>query len=202
MNPSTLPESIAMILRESIATSAATVISVIAPVNVAEESTANTAIVRPFGGREGESGPPDRTVYRVELDRVGLAKNILAEAIQRYRATEGYEGYLVDAAWQLQQIGKDAWSVLRDTVASSSPESEYFLATIVRMPNIPPNDRIKALRFAAKNCDANVRGRLLELVDEMTENHRSTILHELAAPQRPDDDVTDRARELLAHAGS
>src|SRR5438105_2428692 len=58
--------------------------------------------------------------------RRALAWKVLSEAIERYRRPDGYEGDLVEAAWQLEQVGEDAWPVLRWLAYAGIPECEYF----------------------------------------------------------------------------
>jgi hypothetical protein len=130
------------------------------------------------------------------------AKRILRHALQRYSRPDGYEGYLVEAAWQLEQMGQDAWPVLRDLVLEGASEVEYFLAAVVRLDGVAPQRRLTALLAAARNPDANVRSRLLELLEEMPAELRGVVLRELSAEGRPDDGVTDRAREARDEQGS
>jgi hypothetical protein len=122
------------------------------------------------------------------------AEEILREAIERYRRPDGYEGYLVEAAWQLEQIGSDAWPALRELVMAGIHECEYFLGTVVRLQGVPPHDRLTVLLAAARNRDANVRSRLLELLDEIPLAMRRDVLGELTAVGSPDDTVADRLR--------
>jgi hypothetical protein len=134
--------------------------------------------------------------------RTALAGQILSDAIGRYRRPDGYEGHLVEAAWELGQIGWEAWPVLRELVLAGIPECEYFLGALVRLEGVSPQRRLTALLAAARNPDANVRSRLLELLDEMPDNLRGEVLRELTAKGRPDDGVTDRAREALGELAS
>jgi hypothetical protein len=115
------------------------------------------------------------------------AEEILREAIERYRRPDGYEGYLVEAAWQLEQIGSDAWPALRELVMAGIHECEYFLGTVVRLQGVPPHDRLTVLLAAARNRDANVRSRLLELLDEIPLAMRRDVLGELTAVGSPDE---------------
>jgi hypothetical protein len=131
-----------------------------------------------------------------------MAREILRTALEHYRRPDGYEGYLVEAAWQLEQIGLDAWPVLRDLVVTGMPESEFFLGAVVRLEGVAARDRLAALLAAATNPDANVRSRLLELVEEMPGDMPKRVLRELAAGDRPDDSATDRAREVCQELAS
>jgi hypothetical protein len=134
--------------------------------------------------------------------RTTLAGKILRDALARYRRPDGYEGYLVEAAWQLEQMGWQAWSVLRELVLTRTQEVEYFLGAVVRLEGVGAQQRLTALLAAARNPDANVRSRLLELLEEMPGDLRGVVLRELAAAGRPDDSVTDRAREVWHERGS
>ncbi len=127
-----------------------------------------------------------------------LAERALRDALERYRRPDGYEGHLVEAAWQLERMGREAWPALRDLLLAGPPECEYFLGAAVRLEGVAPQDRLPALLAAARNPDANVRSRLLELLDEMRADQRLEVLRELTDEGRPDDDVTDRAREVGA----
>jgi hypothetical protein len=129
------------------------------------------------------------------LPVTALAERILRTALERYRRPDGYEGHLVEAAWQLEQMGREAWPVLRDLVLAGALECEYFLGAVVRLEGVAPQHRLPALLAAARNPDANVRSRLLELLEEMPNDQRREVLQELRAEGRPDDGVTDRARE-------
>jgi hypothetical protein len=123
------------------------------------------------------------------------AEEILHDAIERYRRPDGYEGYLVEAAWQLEQIGSDAWPALRELIMEGIHECEYFLGTVVRLKSVSLHDRLTVLLAAARNRDANVRSRLLELLDEIPGALRREVLRELTAMASPDDTVTDRVRQ-------
>lgn len=123
------------------------------------------------------------------------ARQILRDALEQYRRPDGYEGCLVEAAWQLEQIGWEAWPVLQELVLAGLSECEYFLGAVVRLGDVSPQTRCTVLLAAARNPDRNVRSRLLELLDEMPNNLRRNVLQELTAPDRPKDSVTDRAWE-------
>src|SRR5205085_9414217 len=87
------------------------------------------------------------------------ARRILRDALERYRRPDGYEGHLVEAAWQFEQMGREAWPVLRDLLLAGPPECEYFLGAAVRLEGVTPQDCLPALLAAARNPDANVRSR-------------------------------------------
>lgn len=124
------------------------------------------------------------------------ARQTLRAALERYRRPDGYEGHLVEAAWQLEQMGREAWPVLRELLLAETAECEYFLAAVVRLQGVAPQQRLSALLAAARHSDANVRSRLLELLEEIPGELRGDVLRELTAEARPDDSVTDRAREV------
>jgi len=130
-------------------------------------------------------------------DRTAQAKEILRCALERFRRPDGYEGYLVDAAWQLEQLGAAAWPVLRELILTEAKECEYFLGAVVRLEGVAPQERLIVLRAAACNPDGNVRSRLLELLEEMSGDLRGKVLQELTVVARPDDSVTDRAWEAV-----
>jgi hypothetical protein len=132
-----------------------------------------------------------------ELTGTALAGQILRDALERYRRPDGYEGHLVEVAWQLEQIGWEAWPVLRELVLAGAPEGEYFLGAVVRLEGVAPQRRLNALLAAARNPGANVRSRLLELLEEMPGDLRGEVLRELTAKGRPDDGVTDEPRARL-----
>ncbi|MBI1915076.1 MAG: hypothetical protein HYS12_10115 [Planctomycetes bacterium] len=123
------------------------------------------------------------------------ARLILNDALHRYRQPDGYEGDLVEAAWQLEEIGKDAWPALSELAFSCLPESEFFLGAIVRIEGVSPTDRRSVLLAAAKNPDVNVRSRLLELVEELSADLKCEVVAVLAACGNPDDAVTNRAQD-------
>lgn len=125
------------------------------------------------------------------------AKQILHDALERYRRPDGYEGYLVEAAWQLEQLGPGAWQVLRKLANENIPECEYFLGAIVRAQGVPPEERQGALLAAARNPDPNSRSRLLELLGEMPRDLRWDVLLVLASKSQPEDSVSERAQEAL-----
>lgn len=114
-----------------------------------------------------------------------MARKILDEAIQHYRRPDGYEGHLVEAAWRLERIGWEAWPVLRELVLAGSQEGEFFLGAIVRLEGVAPPHRLTVLLAAARNPNANIRGRLLELLEEMPDDLRGAVLQELTAADRP-----------------
>src|SRR5207248_1587918 len=91
--------------------------------------------------RTADAQPPQ--VDLATLDQAA-AGPILSDALERYRRPDGYEGYLVEAAWKLEQIGSEAWPVLRDLVFSETPECEYFLGAVVRLEGVPPQHRLTA----------------------------------------------------------
>ena len=103
---------------------------------------------------------------------------------------------LVEAAWEVEQIGPEAWPALWDLVMDGGPECEYFLGAVVRLEGVDPQARRKALLTAARNPHPDVRSRLLELLEEMPDELRAEVLRELTADGRPDDGVTERAREV------
>lgn len=125
-----------------------------------------------------------------------LARQVLNDALQRYRQPDGYEEDLVQAAWQLEQIGKEAWPALSELVFARLPECEFFLGAMARIEGVPSRDRRSVVLTAAKNPDVNVRSRLLELIDELPAGLAREVVETLAAPDRPDDAVTDRARDV------
>jgi hypothetical protein len=92
-------------------------------------------------------------------------------------------------------MGQEAWPVLRELLLAVAPECEYFLGAVVRLEGVAPQHRLTALLAAARNPDSNVRSRMLELLEEMPGELRGQVLRELTAEDRPDDSVTDRARE-------
>jgi hypothetical protein len=130
-------------------------------------------------------------------EKTALAIQIRDEAINHYRGPDGYEGDLVDAAYQLEQIGKDAWPALVGLAYSRFPECEFFLGAMVRIEEFSLQDRRQVLLTTAKNPDPNVRSRLLELVEELPADLMRELLGALAAGDSPDDAVTDRARNAL-----
>ena len=131
---------------------------------------------------------------RYEVSRNRLARQIVSEAIRRYRQPDGYEGYLVEAAWQLEQIGKDAWPILAEIARARIPECEYFLADMIRAEGVSLTEQLSVLRAAARNPDANVRSRLLELASELPLDLKHKIVSVLASHQTQDD-ALDRARD-------
>jgi hypothetical protein len=136
-----------------------------------------------------------RAELALSEEPTAFAARTLRSALERYRRPDGYEGHLVEAAWQLEQMGQGAWPVLRDLILAGAQECEYFLGAVVRLEGVAPKDCSLTLLAAARNPDANVRSRLLELLKEMPGDLRREVLRELAAESRPDDNVTDRARE-------
>jgi hypothetical protein len=126
-----------------------------------------------------------------------LARTILKNALERYRRADGYEGHLVEAAWQLELMGREAWPALSELASARVPECEFFLDAMIRTGGVPPQDRRRAFLAAAKNPDANTRSRLLELLDDLAGDLRNDVLLALASPDLPEDDVTDRARGML-----
>jgi hypothetical protein len=137
-----------------------------------------------------------------ELAGTTLAGKILGEALERYRRPDGYEGHLVEAAWRLEQIGWEAWPVLREVVLAGNQECEFFLGVAVRLEDVAPQHRLPLLLAAARNPNANIRSRLLELLEEMPDDLRGEVLRELTAPDRPDDGVTDNARQAICKQAS
>src|SRR5262249_44487514 len=123
------------------------------------------------------------------------ADQILRDALERYRRPDGYEGYLVEAAWQLEQIGWEAWPVLRELVLAEISECEYFLGAVVRLEGVAPQRRLTILLAAARDPDPNVRSGLWELLEARRGALEGGVLGELTAKGRPDDSVRDRARE-------
>ena len=123
------------------------------------------------------------------------ARQTLRTALERYRRPDGYEGHLVEAAWQLEQLGREAWPVLRELLLAGAQESEYFLGAVVRLEGIAPQHRLTALLAAARNPDTNVRSRILELLEEVPGRLRGKVLWELSAKHHLDDVVTGAARE-------
>jgi hypothetical protein len=142
------------------------------------------------------SGGEVYTVGKVPSQGCNLAGEVLNRALERYHRPDGYEGSLVDAAWEIEQIGREVWPALWDLVMEGGPECEHFLGTVVRLEGVDPQARLKALLTAARNPDPDVRSRLLELLEEMPAELRAEVLWELTADERPDDGVTDQAREV------
>jgi hypothetical protein len=130
-------------------------------------------------------------------ERTAQAQEVLRCALERFRRPDGSEEYLVDAAWELERLGAAAWPVLWELILSKAQECEYFLGAVVRLEGVARQERLIVLRAAACNPDGNVRSRLLELLEEMPGELRGKVLEELAVAARPDDAVTDRAREAV-----
>src|SRR5258707_1166048 len=101
------------------------------------------------------SGGPSVPPLPEKPTATARAGQILRDALERYRRPDGYEGDLVEAAWQLEQIGREAWPVLRELASASVPECEYFLATMVRLQGVPAGERRQVLLAGARNPDAN-----------------------------------------------
>jgi hypothetical protein len=120
-----------------------------------------------------------------ELTGTAVARRILGDALERYHRPDGYEGHLVDAAWEIEHIGREAWPVLRELVLAGARESEYFLGAVARLDGIAPQQRSTALLAAARSPDANVRSRLLELLEEMPAELRGELLRELTPTGAP-----------------
>jgi hypothetical protein len=91
---------------------------------------------------------------------------ILENALNEYRKPTGYEGVLVEAAGQLEQIGLEAWPVLKEFLLSDAPECEYFLPVAYRLKGIPVQERQSVLQTVVKSKNANTLSRLLELALE------------------------------------
>ena len=125
------------------------------------------------------------------------SKQILNNALERYRRADGYEGHLMEAAWQLEQMGRDAWPVLSGVAFAHVPECEFFLGAMIRVGGVSWRDRRRALLAAARNPSANTRNRLFELLDELPAKMRMDLLHELVSPELTEGDLKDRAREAL-----
>jgi hypothetical protein len=154
-------------------------------------------VAQPGEGAGAEVAPRSSPDHVTSGDRTAVARQILNDALWRYRQPDGYEGNLVEAAWQLEQMGKDAWPALSELALSRLPECEFFLGAMVRIGGVPSEDRRSALLAAATNRDANVRSRLLELLGEMSHDLSRDVLPRLASPGQPEDSVTDQAREAL-----
>src|SRR5437773_2595916 len=71
-----------------------------------------------------------------EPTATAVARQTLRAALERYRRPDGYEGYLVESAWQLEQMGREAWPVLRELLLAGAPECEYFLGAVVRLEGV------------------------------------------------------------------
>lgn len=93
-------------------------------------------------------------------------QSILENALNEYRKPTGYEGVLVEAARQLEQIGLEAWPCLKELLLSDIPECEYFLPIVFRLKGIPLKERQSVLQVVAKSKNANTLSRLLELALE------------------------------------
>ncbi len=113
-----------------------------------------------------------------EPPATAAARQILHEALERYHQPDGYEGYLVEAAWQLEQIGSEAWPVLKELILTGAQECEYFLGAVCRLKSVATHHRLTALLAAARNADENVRSRLLELIEEMPGDLRGEVMLE------------------------
>jgi hypothetical protein len=161
-------------------------------------TNAGTALLRePNKLADADTKPPESRRYVVVRDRANEARQILSDSIRRYRQPDGYEGYLVEAAWEMEQAGADAWPVLTELVSAQIPETEFFLGAIVRLGGVETKARLRVLRVAARSPHSNVRSRLIEVVDEMPDDQKLVILRALGAAGNPEDDVTDRARLRL-----
>jgi hypothetical protein len=137
-----------------------------------------------------------------KLTELLKTRQIIKEALRRYRAPDGYEGDLVDAAWKVEQMGSGAWPALSELASEDIPEVEYFVGSIVRLKGVEPKARELVLQAIARNHDPNVRSRLLELLDEIHEESRRLILRTMAGIALLQDDVSERARCLLADDAS
>jgi hypothetical protein len=156
---------------------------------------AATDRVRGIEGTAAETSPRSVSHYVPAGSNATLAKDILSGAIQRYRGVDGFEGMLVETAWQLELIGKDAWLPLVEV--ARYPECEFFLGTMVRLEGVESDDRRSGLLAVAKNPDLNVRSRLLELLDEIPVALRRDLAITLARGDGPNDAVVDQARRVL-----
>ncbi len=104
---------------------------------------------------------------------------------------------MVEAAWQLEQLGRDAWPVLTTMAYARIPECEFFVATMIRIDGVPWPERRGALLAVAANPSANTRSRLLELADELPHELRQEVLAAMAAPDSADDGVAERAQPAI-----
>ena len=118
-------------------------------------------------------------------------QEILMKAIERYRGHDGWDSQLVNAAWELcqlgmeiypvfaesdseaeyarelEQIGKEAYLVLKEFIESDAPEAEYFLGAAVRMKCVPMWERFSLLAVAIGSKNSSTRGRAFELLKEI-----------------------------------
>src|SRR5262245_41825469 len=75
-------------------------------------------VAKPDAGTGAERASPSSSHHVPSGDRTAPARKILNDALRRYRQPDGYEEDLVEAAWQLEQIGKDAWLALSELAFS------------------------------------------------------------------------------------
>ncbi len=133
-----------------------------------------------------------------QLPQMDEAQAILDRALERYRRPNGYEGDLVDTAGQLMEHGTAAWPCLRALAKQRVPECEFFVHAIVAARGVPPREKTAALLDLAANRSLNTRSRLLEYIDDLPTAMLNVVLRQLCDAGQPDDDATDRARELAA----
>ena len=76
--------------------------------------------------------------YTVQYDATSEVNRKILASIKAYRHPLGFEGDLVNAAWQIVDMGEIAWPALCNLAKSSMPELEYFLAPIFRIEGISP----------------------------------------------------------------
>jgi hypothetical protein len=152
-----------------------------------------------FEFRRGQSAESNTAPAKPDLlSKNPLAEKIVLDALCAYRRPDGYEGYLVEAAHELKDMGREAWSALMWIARSGIPECEYFVSVIVAMTNISSYERLTALLALARNEDSNTRSRLLEHLWDLSDADRRDVLTTLVESGRPDDAVTERAKEIMA----
>jgi hypothetical protein len=141
--------------------------------------------------------PAGSAFYKPSIDSDCLANDLVRDAIRRYRGLSGFEGDIVEAAWEVEQLGIDAWPTLEELAGSGLAECEFFVGAMARIADVPDKDRSRVLRKIANNPNIQVRARLLEIIDELPSHIRSPLLAALASEARLDDSVSQRARERL-----
>jgi hypothetical protein len=137
-----------------------------------------------------------RRGVRYWLRRLGAPDTILQVAVATYRL-HGGEDYLTEAASLLADQGAEAWPALRRWADRAGAEGEAFVGVVARLPNVPEEERLEALKQLARNGDESTRSRVLESAWALPEANQHALLS-LLATEGPDDSVRSEARALLA----
>ena len=140
--------------------------------------------------------PATRNTLYAVLIRCCSPDDVLDASLQCY-ADNARERYLQIARSVVERMGSAAWPALRRFSKSGRWECRYFVDLIAGCENVSESERLVAINSLIQNPFVEVRSRIVESLEEFSEQDQMVIVSTLA--RDADEDIREQADLWLSN---